>query len=117
MACSVDGRSYTLLAWHSMCLAFLDDACGCQWPRYWTSGILYRLLLSLAPISIGLSLQVMRTSVSLRTVTPSLVKIDIVSASDVLPTLNSECGKSLNASASVVCWLSLGMGNHVMLLP
>ena len=50
-------------------------------------------------INIGSSLHVMSTSCSLCTVTPSLVKIDIVPSSDVLLTLISKLGKSLNESA------------------
>ena len=59
----------------------------------------YRPLSSRMPINIGMPLHVISTSCSLCTVTPSFVKIDIVPSSDVLPTLISELGKSLNESA------------------
>ncbi len=47
----------------------------------------------------GSPLQVMSTSCSLWTVTPSLVKMDTVPSSQVCPTLISEDGKSSNESA------------------
>ena len=63
----------------------------------------YQPLSSRMPINIGSPLHVMSTSCSLCTVTPSFVNIDIVPLSDILPTLISELGKSLNESA-LVAW-------------
>ncbi len=57
----------------------------------------------------GLPLHVMRMSCSLCTVTPSLVKIDIMPSSAVLPTLISESGNSVNVSAC----LAEVAGQHV----
>lgn len=51
------------------------------------------------PMKMGSPLHLMRTSSSLWTVTPSLVKIEIVLSSAVLPTLISEVGKSSKVSA------------------
>ena len=47
----------------------------------------------------GLCLHVMRTPFSLCTVTPSLVKIDILPSLAVFPTLMTDVGNSLNVSA------------------
>ena len=47
----------------------------------------------------GLFLRVMSTSFSSCTVTPSLVKIDIVPLAAVFPTLIRDVGNSLNVSA------------------
>ena len=41
IACSMDGRSYTLLASWSAFLAFFDGHCGCLCPLCCTSGIWY----------------------------------------------------------------------------
>jgi len=100
IACSVEGRSYTLLAWCSMRLAFLVGLRSCKLPHCWTRDMWYRPLLSCAPISIGLPLHMMRTLFSLCTTTPSFVKMEIVPASAVLPTLIRECGNSLDISAN-----------------
>ena len=62
-------------------------------------------------------LHVMRTSVSLCTLTPSMVNTEMVPVSDVWPTLMSEWGKSLNVSASVILGSRCGMGNVVTLEP
>ena len=65
-------------------------------------GMRYRPLLSRAPMRIGFPLQVISTSSSLCTVTLSLVKLEMVPASEVFPTLIRECGKSSNVSAYLV---------------
>ena len=61
----------------------------------------------------GLPLHLISTSSSLRTVTPSLVKIEIVPSSAVLPTLMSDEGKSANESACVAFLERSGMGRRV----
>ena len=55
----------------------------------------------------------MSTSYSLYTVTPSLVKMDRLPSSDVLPTLISEVGNYLNVSASADFLDSCGNGSVV----
>jgi hypothetical protein len=99
IACSMDGKLYTLFACRRACRAFFDGFRGCQCPLCCTKAIRYRPLSSRMPINNGSPLHVMSTSCSLCTVTPSFVNIDIVPSSDVLPTLISELGKSLNESA------------------
>ena len=99
IACSMDGKSYTLFACRRAWCAFLDGFHGCQRPRCCTNGMRYRPLSSRIPINSGSPLHVISTSCSLWTVTPSFVKIDIVPSSDVLPTLMRELGKSSNESA------------------
>ena len=79
--------------------ACLDERRGCHCPRCCINGIRYRPWLSLMPMRMGLPLHVMSTSSSLCTVTPSLVKIDMVPSSESLPTLMSDVGKSSNVSA------------------
>ncbi len=98
-ACSVDGISYTLFACWSACQAFFDGCLGCHCPRCCTKGMRYQPWLSRTPMRMGLPLHVMRMSCSLCAVTPSLVKIDIMPLSAVLPMLISECGNSVNVSA------------------
>eukprot|EP00956_Cyclotella_meneghiniana_P038422 scaffold154279_cov36-Cyclotella_meneghiniana.AAC.2 len=75
------------------------------------SGILYRPCSSLTPTNIGSPLHLIRTSVSLCTVKPSLVKIEIVPSSAVLPTLIRDVGKSLKVSACAALADSCGIGN------
>ena len=62
-------------------------------------GIRYLPCSSLTPINIGSPLHVINTSSSFSNVTPSLVKIDTVPSSAVLPTLMRDVGKSSNESA------------------
>ena len=69
--------------------------------------------LSHTPISSGATLYLMSTSVSLCTVTPVLVKIDMVPLSDVFPTLINDVGKLVNMSAVVARFDSCGKGSHV----
>jgi hypothetical protein len=99
MACSVDGRLYTLLARRSAFRACLDGRCGCQWPCCCINGIRYCPWLSQMPMRIGSSLHVMRTSSSLNTLMPSFMKTETVPSSDVLPMLIRYVGKSWNVSA------------------
>ena len=68
---------------------------------------------SLTPTNIGSPLHLIRTSVSLCTVTPSFVKIEIVPSSAVLPTLIREVGKSLKVSACAALADNCGIGNFV----
>ncbi len=37
--CSVDGRSYTLFAFSSVCRALLVGVLGCHCPLFWMSGM------------------------------------------------------------------------------
>ena len=59
----------------------------------------------------------MSTYSSLYTVTPSLVKMDTLSSSAVLPTLISNVGNYSNVSASAALLESCGNGSEVMYLP
>ena len=80
--------------------------------------MLYHPRSSLTPINIGLPLHVMRTSCSLRTVAPSLVKMEMVPSFKVLPTLNKDVGKLLNESACASSFgESYGNGSLVTCLP
>ena len=97
--CSVDGKSYTLFAVSNFRRSFFDGVRGCHCPRCCMSGMRYRPCSSRIPISIGAFLYLINTSVSLCTVTPVLVKMEMVPSSAVLPTLISEVGKLLNVSA------------------
>ena len=99
--CSVDGRSYTLFAFSSACRAFLDGVLGSHCPLFWINGMRYRPCSTRTPMSIGAPLHLMSTSVSLCTVTPVFVKIDMVPSSDVFPTLINDVGKFVNVSAVV----------------
>ena len=61
IACSVDGKSYTLLACCNIFCACLDGLRGRHYPRCWINGRRYRPLSSGAPISIGLPLHVINS--------------------------------------------------------
>ena len=111
--CSVDGRLYTLLACSSACRAFLDGVLGCHCPLFWMSGIRYRPCSSHTPMSIGAPLHLMRTSVSLCTVTPVLVKMEMVPSLEVFPTPINDVGKSVNVSACVARFDNCGKGSQV----
>ena len=111
--CSVEGRSYTLLAFSSACRAFLDGVLGCHCPLFWINGMRYRPCSSRTPMSSGAPLHLMSTSVSLCTVTPVLVKIEMVPSSDVFPTLINDVGKLVNVSAVVARFDSCGKGSRV----
>jgi hypothetical protein len=65
----------------------------------------------------GLLLHVMSTSCLLCTVTPSLVKIDIVTSSAVLPTLIREVGNSLKVYACLAFVDKAGKGRPVTCWP
>ena len=75
---------------------------------------------SLTPTNIGSPLHLIRTSVSLWTVTPSLLKIEMVPSSEVLPTLMREVGKSLKVSAWAAvgdrCWTGSLVTNCALLV-
>ncbi len=116
MACSVEGRSYTLLACRSIFRACLDGRRGCHCPRCCTNGIQYRPWLSLTPMSMGSPLHVISTSASLKTLTPSFVKTETVPLSAVLPTLIRDEGKSWNVSVFVALAESCRKGSWVTYL-
>jgi len=116
MACSVDGRTYTQLAWHRMRSAFFDGRRSCHCPPCLASGIWYWPLLSCMLMIMGLALHVIRTSVLLCTVTPFFVKMETVPVSAVLPMLIRVRGKWSKVSALVALGSSMGIGNHVTLL-
>ena len=61
----------------------------------------YRPCLSRTPMSSGAPFHMMSTSVSLCTVTPVLVKIEMVPLSEVFLTLINDVGKLVNVSACV----------------
>jgi len=64
-------------------------------------------------MSSGAPLHLMSTSVSLCTVTPVFVKMDMVLSSEVFPTLISEVGKLVNVSAVVARFDNCGKGSRV----
>ena len=65
----------------------------------------------------GLFLHVMSTSLLSCTVTPSLVKIDIVPLSAVFPTLIRDVGNLLNVSACLAFYDNNGKGKLVTCFP
>ena len=77
----------------------------------------YRPYSSRLPIKTGSPLHVMSTSSSLCTVTPSLVKIEILPSSAVLPTLNKDDEKSVKVSASAACLDNFAKGSEVTNFP
>ena len=111
--CSVVGRLYTLLAFNSACRAFLDGVLGCHCPLFWMSGMQYCPCSSCTPMSMGAPLHLMSTSVSLCTVMPVLVKMEMVLLSEVFPTLINDVGKSVNVSACVARADKCGKGSRV----
>ena len=113
IACSVNGKSQTLLACCSALFMRLLGARGCQLPCCCINGMQYCPLSSLTPISIGVPLHVMRKSFSLCTVTPSLVKIDRLLLLQVLPRLISNVRKSWNVSACAASFDSCSNGTLV----
>ncbi len=88
-----------LLACCSAFCACLDGHLGCHCPRCCINGIWFCPLSSHTPMRMGLPMHVMSTSSSLNTVTPVLVKIDMVPSLEVLPTLISDVGKFWKVSA------------------
>ena len=111
--CSVGSRLYTLLALSSVCCEFLDGVLGCHCPLFWMSGMWYRPCSSRTPMSIGALLHLMSTSVSLCTVTPVLVKMEMVPLSEVFPMLINDVGKSVNVSACVPRFDNCGKRSRV----
>ena len=111
--CSVDGRSYTLLAFRRVFRAFLDGVLGCHCPLFCMSGMRYYPCSSRTPMSIGALLHLMSTSVSLCTVTPVLVKMEMVPSLQVFPTLINDVGKSVNVSACLARFDNCGKGSRV----
>ena len=73
----------------------------------------YHPCASLLPINTSLPLQVMSMPSSLRTVTPSLVNIDMFPSSAVSPTLSSDDEKMVDKSASAACLDNCGKGSDV----
>ena len=101
IACSVDGRSYTLLASRNIRLAFLEGLRGCHCPLVCTRGMRYLPFLSLTPINSGSPLHVISISSSLYTATPLFVNTDVVSSSANWLTLINDELKLSNVSAFV----------------
>lgn len=112
MACSVEGKSYTLFACRRTCLAFLLGLCGCHCPCCCVSGILYLPCSSHTLMRIGSPLHVIKTSFSSKRVTPSLVNMETVPLSAVLPTLISDVGKSSKVLAVAARSKRLEMGGE-----
>ena len=113
LPCSVDGRLYSLLAFSSLCRAFLDGVLGCHCPFFWMSGMRYFPCSSRTPMSRGAPFHLMSTSVSLCSVTSVLVKMEIVPSSEVFPTLICDVGKLVKVSAFVARFDNCGKGSRV----
>ena len=113
IACSIDGRLYTLFAWPSAFLAPFMEMHGCHWPHCWTSGIRYLPCSSRLPIITGWPLTVIITSSAFCTANPCFVNIDTLPSSFTLPTLNSKLGKSSNVWASAAAFGSFRIGRGV----
>ena len=73
----------------------------------------YRPCSSRTPMSSGAPLHLMRTSVSLCTVTPVLVKMEMVLLSEVFPMFINDVGKLVKVSACVACFDNFGKGSQV----
>ena len=73
----------------------------------------YRPCSSHTPMSIGAPLHLISTSVSLCTVTPFFVKMEMVLSSNVFPTFIDDVGKLVNVSACVAHFDSCGKGSCV----
>ena len=67
-------------------------------------------------MSIGAPLHLMSKSVSLCTVTPILVKMEMVPLLEVLPTLINDVGKLANVSACAARFDNCGKGSQVTCL-
>ena len=80
---------------------------------FWMSGMRYRPCLSRTPMSSGAPLHLMSTYVSLCTVMPVLVKMEMVPSSEVFPTIISDVGKLVNVSAFVAHFDNCGKGSCV----
>ena len=106
--CSVDGRLYTLFAFSSACQAFLDGVLGCHCPLFCMSGMRYCLCSYRTPMSSSDLLHLMSTYVSLCTVTPVSVKMEMVLSPEVFPTLINDVGKLVNMSAVVPVLITVG---------
>ncbi len=102
-----------LLACRSAFCACLDGRLGCHCPCCCINGIWYHPLPSRTPMRMGSPLHVMSTSSSLNTVTPVLVKTDMVPSSEVLPTLINGVGKFWKVSACLAHPDSLWNGSRV----
>ena len=77
----------------------------------------YRPRSSSMSTRIGFIWHVISTFYSLYNVTPSLVKLDKLPLSSVLPTLINDAGNSSNVSASAALLESCGNGSVVTYLP
>ena len=64
-------------------------------------------------MSSGAPLHLISTSVSLCTVTPVLVNMEMVPSSEVFPTLINDVGKLVNVSAVVARFDNCGKGSRV----
>ena len=100
IAYSLDGRSYRLCACCCFLFACFVGLRSFYCPWYWFNGIQYLPRSYLLPMKMGILWHVMSTSSSLYTVTQSLVKVDMLPLSDLLPTLISDVGNFFNVSAS-----------------
>jgi hypothetical protein len=89
---------------------------GCHCPLCCIRGTRYLPVSLRTLIKMGSPHQVIKTSCSWCTVTPSLVKIEMVLSSARCPTLINELGKSSNESARAACGERLGRGNAVRCL-
>ena len=73
----------------------------------------YCPLLFRTPMSSGAPLHLISTSVSLCTVKPVLVKMEMVPSSEVFPSLINDVGKLVNVSAFVALFDNCGKGSRV----
>ena len=64
-------------------------------------------------MSIGAPLHLMSTFVSLCTVTPVLVNMEMVPLSEVFPTFINDVEKLVNVSAFVACFDNCGKGSRM----
>ena len=85
MDSSLDDRSYTLCACCSFLFASFVVLRGCHCPLFWVNGMRYLPRSSLLPMKMGFLWHVISTSSSLNTVTLSLVKMDTLPLSFLLP--------------------------------
>ena len=117
IACSVEGKSYTLLACSNACLAFFDGvvvAIGLAFVLMVFDTVHVHHVYQLIVVS---PLHLIRTSSSLNTDTPSLLKIDTVLSSANFPTLINDDGHVLKESAVVAVVDNCGNGSVVLYLP
>ena len=117
MASSMEGRPYTLLACWISFFSFLVGLCGCHCPCAWVNVMRYRPRSSHLPMIMVFLWYVINKSSYLYTVTPSLLNMETLPPSAVLPTLINDVGNSSNVSASAALLESCGKGSFVTYLP